>query len=226
MEVCSSYRCARTQHKWSAALFRAKCNNHCSVLPCKTGSQQAVFHCSYTYANLLFIQVCSDATPMHCSSVQGRMQSPLFNAALQNRLTAGSVSLQLHLLNSLLFIQVCSDATPMHCSSVQGRMKSPLFNAALQNRLTAGSVSLQLHLLNSLLFTIWCRVETFCCLSQSGLGVLLKAYNCCGSLYKFCCTIDQPIKRALHCTRRGCTSLAYSQLLPYEESPITLSHSW
>ena len=135
---CFSYRCAVTQHKWSAALFRAKCNTHCSVLPCKTGSQQAVFHCSYTYANLLFIQVCSDATPMHCSSVQGRMQSPLFNAALQSRLTAGSVSLQLHLLNFLLFIQVCSDATPMHCSSVQGKMQSPLFNAALQNRPTAG----------------------------------------------------------------------------------------
>ncbi len=135
---CYSYRCAVTQHKWSAALFRAKCNPHCSVLLCKTGSQQAVFHCSYTYANLLFVQVCSDATPMHCSSVQGKMQSPLFNA--------GSESLQLHLWNFLLFIQVCSHATQMHCSSVQGKKQSPLFSAALQNRLTAGSVSLQLHL--------------------------------------------------------------------------------
>ena len=34
---------------------------------------------------------------MLCSTVQGKMQSPLFSAALQNRLTAGSVSLHLHL---------------------------------------------------------------------------------------------------------------------------------
>ena len=38
MEICSSYRGAVTQHKRSAALFRAKCNPHCSVLLCLTGS--------------------------------------------------------------------------------------------------------------------------------------------------------------------------------------------
>ena len=97
MEICSSYRCAVTQHKCSAALKRAKCNPHSSVLLCKTGSQQALSHCSYTYGDLLFIQVCSDPAQMQCSSVEGKMQSPLFSAALQNRLTAGSVSLQLHL---------------------------------------------------------------------------------------------------------------------------------
>ena len=97
METCSSYRCAVTQHKCSAALFRGRCNPHCSVLLCSTGSQQAVFHCSYTYGDLLFIQVCSEPAQMQCSSVQGKMHSPLFSAALQNRLTAGSVSLQLHL---------------------------------------------------------------------------------------------------------------------------------
>jgi len=43
---------------------------------------------------LLFIQVCSDATPKHCSTGQGRIASPLFSAALQNRPTAGTVSLQ------------------------------------------------------------------------------------------------------------------------------------
>jgi len=97
MEICSSYRCAVTQHKCSAALFRGKCNHNCSALLCKTGSQQAVWHCSYTYGDLLFIQVCSDSAQRQCSSVQGKMQSPLFSAALQNRLTAGSVALQLHL---------------------------------------------------------------------------------------------------------------------------------
>ena len=97
MEVCSSYRCAVTQHKCSAALFRAKCNIHCPVLLCKTASRQAKCHCSPTYGDLPLIQVCSDPAPMHCSSVQGKMQSPLFSVALQNRLTARSVSLQFHL---------------------------------------------------------------------------------------------------------------------------------
>jgi len=31
---------------------------------------------------------------MHCSKVQGKMQSPLSSVALQYRLTAGSLSLQ------------------------------------------------------------------------------------------------------------------------------------
>ena len=97
MEICSSYRCPVTHHTCSATLFRAKCNPHCSVLLCKTGSQQAVCHCSYTYGDLLFIQVSSDTSHMLCNTVQGKMQSPLFSAALQKRLTAGSVSLQLHL---------------------------------------------------------------------------------------------------------------------------------
>ena len=97
MEICCTSGCAMTQHKCSAALFRAKCTPHCSVLLCNEGSQQAVFHCSYTYGDVLFIQVCSDPAQMQCSSVQGKMHSPLFSAALQRRLTAGSVSLQLHL---------------------------------------------------------------------------------------------------------------------------------
>ncbi len=88
VEICSSYRCAVTQHQCSATSFRAKCSPHCSVLLCKAGSQQALCQCSHTCGDLLFIQVCSDPAPMHCSSFQGKMQSPLFGAALQNRLTA------------------------------------------------------------------------------------------------------------------------------------------
>ncbi len=97
VETCSSYRCAVNQQQSTAARLRAKCSPHCSVLLCKTGTQQAVCHCSYTYGDLLCIQVCSDPATKHCSKVQGEMQSPLFSAALQNRVTAGSVSLQLHL---------------------------------------------------------------------------------------------------------------------------------
>ena len=96
-EICSSYRFAVMQHQCTATLFKAKCNPYCSVLLCKTGPQQALSHCIYTYGDLLFIQVCSDATPVHCSTGQGKMQTPLFSDALQNRLTAGSVALHLHL---------------------------------------------------------------------------------------------------------------------------------
>ena len=52
MEICSSFRCAVTHHTCSAALLRAKCSFHCSVRLCKTGSQQAVCHCNYTYGDL------------------------------------------------------------------------------------------------------------------------------------------------------------------------------
>ena len=67
------------------------------MLLCSTGSHKAVCHCRYTYGDLLYIQVCSDPAQMLCSKVQGKMQSPLFSAALLNRLTQGSLSLQIHL---------------------------------------------------------------------------------------------------------------------------------
>ena len=141
------------QHQSTAALVRAEQLSHCSVLLCKTGSQQAQGHCKYTYAHLLFIQFCSDATPKHCCIGQGRIAFPLFSAALQNRLKAGTVSLQIH-LRILLFIQFCSDATAKHCSTGQGRIASPLFSAALQNRLTAGTGSMQIHLCTFALHTV------------------------------------------------------------------------
>ena len=83
MEICCTYRCAVTQHKCSAALFRAKCTPHCSVLLCNEASLQAVCHCRCTYGDLLFIQLCSDPAPIQCSKVQGKLQSPLFSASLQ-----------------------------------------------------------------------------------------------------------------------------------------------
>ena len=113
MEIHSSCRCAVTQYQCGAALLKAKCNPHCSVPLCKTGSQQAVFDCSYTYGDQLFIQVCSDPAQMHCSIVQSKMQFPLLSAALQSRLTAGSVSLQSHLWSFALHTGVqrlCTNA--------------------------------------------------------------------------------------------------------------------
>jgi len=94
MKICCSYRCAVGQHQCTAALVLVKCSPHCSVLLCKTGSQHALCHCNYTYEDLLFIQVCSESAPMHCSTGFDIMHSPLFSVALQNRLTACTMSLQ------------------------------------------------------------------------------------------------------------------------------------
>ncbi len=52
-----------------------------------------LYHCKYTYEDLLedwlFIQVCSDPTPLHCITGQGKMQSPLLSAAQQDWLASG-----------------------------------------------------------------------------------------------------------------------------------------
>ncbi len=105
-------------------------------------------HTGWTYGDLLFIQVYSDATPMHCSTGQGKIAFPMFSAALQTRLTAGTVSLQLHLWRFALVTAIipvviccshrCAATQEMHCRTGQGKIRSPLFSAALQNRLTAG----------------------------------------------------------------------------------------
>ena len=145
MEICSSYSCTVMQHQCTAALVRAKCISHCSVLLCKQGSQQALCHCSCTYGDLLFIQVCIDATLMHCSTGQGKTASLLFSAALQTSLTACLCHCK-YTYGDLLFIQLYSDATPTHCSTGQRKIASSLFSAALQIRLTAVLLSLQLHL--------------------------------------------------------------------------------
>ena len=79
-------------------------------------------HCKYTYEVLLLVQVCSDQTPRHRRTAQGKMHS------CHCKFTYGD----------LLFVQVCSDPTEMHCSTGLGKMHSPLFSSALQNRLTAG----------------------------------------------------------------------------------------
>ncbi len=145
MEIGSSYRCAMTQHQCTAARFRAKCSPHCSVLLYKTGSQQAVCPCTYTYGDLLFIQVCSDPARMHCSKVQGQ-SCPHCSVLLCKTGSQQAVCPCTYTYGDWLFIQVCSDPTSMHCSKAQGKTQSPLFSAALQNRLTAGSVSMHLDL--------------------------------------------------------------------------------
>ena len=83
------------------------------------------------------MQVCNDATPMHCSTGHGKTASSLCSVALQDKLAAGLYHCNFS-YEDLLFIQVCSDPTPVHCNTVQGKMQSPLLSAALQDRLAAG----------------------------------------------------------------------------------------
>jgi len=54
-------------------------------------------YCNDTSEALLLIQACSDPTPVHCNTGFCKMQSPLSSAAVQNRLTTITVSLQIHL---------------------------------------------------------------------------------------------------------------------------------
>jgi hypothetical protein len=94
----------------------AKCIPHCPVLLCKTVSQHVCVtvnticcssrcavtqhqctHCRYTNEGLLLIQVCSEPKEMPRSAGQGKMHYPLLSGALQNRFTAGTVSVQIHL---------------------------------------------------------------------------------------------------------------------------------
>ena len=177
-EVCSSNRCAVTQHQCSAALLRAKCILHRPVLLCKTGSQHALCHCNYTYGGLLFKQVCSDSAPMLCSTGFGKMHSTLPSAALQNRVTAGMGHCN-HTYGDLLFIQVCSDPTEMHCSTGQGKLHCPLLSAALQNRLTAGPSHCN-YTYRDLLFTQVCSdpTEMHC---STGQGKCNPTVQCCSA---------------------------------------------
>jgi len=98
-----------------------------------------------TYGDLLFTQVCSDPAQMYCSYVQGKMQLPQFSTALQNRLTPGSVSQQIHLWKYAVYTGVQWPTTNalQLCS---GHITVPVFSGALQHSLTPGSVSLQIHL--------------------------------------------------------------------------------
>jgi len=89
------------------------------------------------HGDLLFIQVCSDPTPMHCNIAQGKMYSPTMHCYFVKQAHSRLVSLQCH-YEDLLFVPVCSHPTPMHCSIAQRRMPRPLFSAALHYRYTYG----------------------------------------------------------------------------------------
>ena len=71
--------CSTGQDKIASLMFSAALQNRLIACLCP---------CNYTYGDLVFIQLSSDATPKHCSTGQGRIDSLMFSAALQNRLTS------------------------------------------------------------------------------------------------------------------------------------------
>ena len=78
-----------------------------------------LYHSNYTYEDLLFIQVCSDPTPVHCNTVLCKMQSPLLGAAVQDRLAAG-------LYHSSKNMKICSS---YRCAVTQQQCTATLFRA-------------------------------------------------------------------------------------------------
>ncbi len=84
--------------------------------------------CNYTYGVLLFIQVCSDATPLHCSTGVGKMHFLLLSVALQNRLTAGCVT-------ATTPMESCCSCrcavTQHHCTAALVRAKCPFYFSVL-----------------------------------------------------------------------------------------------
>ena len=125
VEICFSYSCAVTQQKCIAALVRAKCNPHCSVLLCKTGSQQALV------TAVTPVEICCS---YRCAVTQQKCTTALVSVALQNKVTADLGHCN-YTCGDLLLIQVCSDPTKMHSSSVQGL--NPLH---LVNRINGGKL--------------------------------------------------------------------------------------
>ncbi len=131
-----------SQQQYSAALLRAQCISHCSVLLCKTGSQHACvtgntpvkIHClkrsamsqHQYFAALLRTKLIPHCSVLLCKTGLVSLQVQLWRfshqtSALQIRLTAGLC----HCCDNcadLLLIQVCSDPTEMHCSVDLGKM--------------------------------------------------------------------------------------------------------
>ena len=95
MEICPSYRRALMQDQCTAAVVKTAFPLFSAAL--QTSLTAALCHCNHTYGDLPFIQVCTDARHMHCSTGQGKTASPQFSAALQTSLTACPVPLQSHL---------------------------------------------------------------------------------------------------------------------------------
>ncbi len=140
----SSYRCAVTQHRCTATLFRAKCTPHCSVLLYKTGLQQACI------TALTSMKLCSSC---RCAMTQHQCTATLFRTKCSLHVWAKCIPHCSVVLCKSGSQQACVTATPPmeicssyrcawsgHCNTVQGKMQCPLISAALQDWLAADSM--------------------------------------------------------------------------------------
>ena len=159
MKICSSHRCAVTQHQRTATLFRTKMQSPLISAAQYDWLASGLYHRKHTYEDLLFTQVCSDPTPVHCITVQGKMQCPLITAAQQDRLAAGLYHCK-HTCKDLLFSKGRS-VTHHQCTATlfRTKMQSPLISAAQQDWLASGLYHYK-HTYEDLLFTPVCNDPT------------------------------------------------------------------
>ena len=106
MEICCSYRCAVAGQKRLPTV-------HCCFAKQADSMFMPLESHLWRFAVHTGVQSCNTKALQHW---QGRKDSPLFTAALQNRLTACLCHWN-HTCGDLLFIQGCSDAAPKHCST-------------------------------------------------------------------------------------------------------------
>ena len=93
MEICPSYRCALMQTQCTAAVVKTAFPLFSAALQIRL--RACLCHCNYTYGDLPFIQMCTDANPMHCSS--GQNSFPTVQCCSANQAQSMLVPLQLHL---------------------------------------------------------------------------------------------------------------------------------
>jgi len=137
--------CAVSQQKCTAALVWARCIVHCSVVLCKTGSQQGCVTAS------TLMEICSSyrcaVSQQKCTAALGKAKSiPHCSVGLCK---TGSQQLWCHCNcthGGLRFIQGCNEPTEMHCSTGQGKTHCPLFKNCSAKQAHSRLESLQSHL--------------------------------------------------------------------------------
>ena len=204
MQQTATLRCNTSFAKKQSPLSKAAVQNKLSAGFCKI---------SYTYKDLLFIQLCSESRTLHCSRVLGNKQSTLSKAAVHNMLSAGLCKYK-YICED--FIQLCSDSTTLRCSSVLGSKESTLSKAAVHNMLSAGSCKYKytykdllfiqlctqwgVHSAKNSVAMEWCLVIAKLREQQVFIGVFALPKACTASLNSGDCMLP---KQALQCIGVG-----------------------
>ena len=119
LEICSSYRCAVTQHQCTAALFKAKCNPHRSVLLCKTGSQHA---CATVVTP---VEICYSC---RCAVMQHQCTAALVNAKCNPTVQCCSAK-QAHSRHCVTAVTLVKIYSSYRCAVTQHQCTAALFKA-------------------------------------------------------------------------------------------------